>query len=272
MESQGVTALDTLLPFHRDMALHLLILGGTSEARLLAETLAREAQHRALLSFAGRTESLVHPDVPHRVGGFGGVDGLVRFLREGRYDALIDASHAFAAQISRNAAAAARELGLPLLRLVGAAWERQPGDDWIEVDDMHAAARALGEVPRRVLLTVGRLELAAFTSAPQHHYLIRTVDPIEPPPQLTQARVLCARGPFALDEERALLAAEGIERVVSKNAGTSSTYAKLVAARQLGVPVVMVQRPVLPQVPEVATRAEALAWLGQLHGASRRGE
>ncbi|HEX6245586.1 MAG TPA: cobalt-precorrin-6A reductase, partial [Polyangiales bacterium] len=245
---------------------------GTSEARLLAETLTRDARHRALLSFAGRTDSLVDPGVPHRVGGFGGKDGLVQFLRAGRYDVLIDATHAFAAQISRNAAAAAEELGLPMLRLVGAPWQRQPGDRWIEVTDMQAAAAALGTQPRRVLLTVGRLELPAFVAAPQHDYLIRTVDPVVPPPQLTRARVLCARGPFALADERALLVTEGIERLVSKNAGTPSTYAKLEAARELGVPVVMVQRPRLPHVPEVATRAEALSWLAQLHGSSRRGE
>ena len=137
---------------------------------------------------------------------------------------------------------------------------------------MDAAARALGERPRRVLLTVGRLELDAFSVAPQHDYLIRAVDSFTPPAALRSARVLSARGPFDLADERELLRAERIELLVSKNAGTASTYAKLVAARELGLPVVMVQRPVLPQVPEVATRAEALAWLGQLHGASRRGE
>jgi precorrin-6A/cobalt-precorrin-6A reductase len=254
------------------MGLHVLILGGTSEARLLAETLSSERRHRVLLSFAGRTQSLVHPDVPHRVGGFGGVAGLTAFLRVGAYDAVIDATHAFAAQISRNAVAAARAAEVPLLRLTGRAWERVEGDDWIEVDDMNAAARALGARPRRVLLTVGRLELDAFSVAPQHDYLIRAVDAFTPPAALRSARVLSARGPFDVAEERDLLRAERIELLVSKNAGTASTYAKLVAARELRLPVVMVQRPLLPEAPEVATRAEALTWLGALHDASQRGE
>jgi precorrin-6A/cobalt-precorrin-6A reductase len=254
------------------MGLHVLILGGTSEARLLAEALSREGRHRVLLSFAGRTQSLVHPDVPHRVGGFGGVSGLTAFLRAGAYDAVIDATHAFAAQISRNAVVAAHAAQVPLLRLIGRAWQREAGDNWIEVDDMDAAARALGERPRRVLLTVGRLELDAFSAAPQHDYLIRAVDAFTPPAALNSARVLSARGPFDVADERELLRAERIELLVSKNAGTASTYAKLAAARELGLPVVMVQRPVLPQAAEVTTRAEALAWLRSLHGASQRGE
>jgi precorrin-6A/cobalt-precorrin-6A reductase len=255
------------------MGLHVLILGGTSVARLLAEALCAEGQHRVLLSFAGRTESLVHPDVPHRVGGFGGAAGLADFLRVGQYDALIDATHAFAAQISHNAYAAAQAAQLPLLRVVGPAWQRAAGDVWIDVENMAGAAQALGREPRRVLLTVGRLEVAAFAAAPQHDYLIRAVDAFEPPAALSHARVLAARGPFSLADERALLERERIELVVSKNAGTPSTYAKLEAARALAVPVVMVQRPVLPpDVVQVAEQGDARRWLQQLHLASQRGE
>jgi precorrin-6A/cobalt-precorrin-6A reductase len=254
------------------MGLHVLILGGTSAARVLAEALAHDRRHRVLLSFAGRTTSLMRPDLPHRVGGFGGVTGLTAFLRAGAYDAVIDATHAFAAQISRHALEAARAAQVPLLRLTGPAWQRVAGDDWVEVHDMDAAARALGTAPRRVLLTVGRLELDAFVAAPQHDYLIRAVDAFTPPAALGRARLLCARGPFALDDERALLRAERIECLVSKNAGTPSTYAKLVAARELGVAVVMVQRPSLPEATEVTTHADALSWLAGIHGASQRGE
>lgn len=254
------------------MGLRVLILGGTSEGRLLAEALHGDARFSALLSFAGRTESLQRPAVAHRVGGFGGAAGLAEFLRVGAYAALIDATHAFAARISRNAAEAALLTDLPVLRLVGPAWQREPGDLWLEVADMQAAAHALGPLPQRVLLTVGRLEIDAFCAAPQHDYLIRAVDDFVPPAALTQVRVLSARGPFALEEELSLLEREHIQCVVSKNAGTASTYAKLEAARLLRIPVVMVRRPETPAMPRVATRAAALSWLRQLHEASQRGE
>jgi precorrin-6A/cobalt-precorrin-6A reductase len=254
------------------MAKKLLILGGTSEGRRLAERLAADARWDALLSFAGRTQSLERPTVAHRVGGFGGVEGLAAFLREGSYAALVDATHAFAAQMSAHAVAAAERTGTPLLRVELFAWQPTPGDVWQEVADMHAAAQALSsQPPRRVFLSVGRLEIAAFAAAPQHHYLVRAVDPFEP--GLPHARVLCARGPFALADERALLREERIEVLVSKNAGTPATHAKLVAARELGVPVVMVARPRLPAATVVGTVEAALAWLEALHDApsSRRG-
>jgi precorrin-6A/cobalt-precorrin-6A reductase len=249
------------------MTLAVLILGGTTEGRLLAERLAGDARFQALLSFAGRTQSLERPGVPHRVGGFGGIDGLEAFLRD--YDALIDATHAFAAQMSLHAVAAAARTGTPLLRVERPAWQPVAGDDWHEVPEMEAAARALGPRPRRVFLSVGRLEVAAFAAAPQHDYLVRAVDPFDP--GLPHARLLCARGPFTLEGEIALLRAEGIEVLVSKNAGTPATYAKLEAARQLGVPVVMVARPALPAARTVSTLDEALRWLEALHGSIRRG-
>jgi precorrin-6A/cobalt-precorrin-6A reductase len=259
------------------MTLKLLILGGTSEGRLLAEQLASDAhasvhapKWAALLSFAGRTQSLLRPGVPHRVGGFGGIDGLESFLREGAYDALIDATHAFAAQMSAHAVAAAARTGTPLLRVERPAWRPVAGDLWHEVPDMDRAARALGSQPRRVLLSVGRLEASAFAVAPQHDYLVRAVDPFDP--GLPRARVLCARGPFSLEAELSLLRDERIEVLVSKNAGTPATYAKLAAARRLGLPVVMVARPALPAAPTVSTLEAAHDWLAALHDASiRRG-
>jgi precorrin-6A/cobalt-precorrin-6A reductase len=247
------------------MSFGVLILGGTSEARLLAESLSGDARFAALLSFAGRTESLVRPALPHRVGGFGGAEGLAGFLRAGQYRALIDATHAFAARISHNAAAAAEASGVPLLRLARPAWRAVAGDDWRPQPDMEAAARALGEAPRRVFLSVGRLELAAFSAAPQHDYLLRAVEPFTPPAGLLRARLIAARGPFALADEQKLLRDERIELLVSKNAGTPSTYAKIEAARTLAIPVLMVARPRLPPVHEVETQAAALAWLCALH-------
>jgi precorrin-6A/cobalt-precorrin-6A reductase len=253
------------------MSFGVLILGGTTEARLLAEALSHDARFAALLSFAGRTETLVRPLLPHRVGGFGGVAGLAAFLRAGKYRALIDATHAFAAQISRNAVAAAQAAGVPLLRLVRAAWQQESGDIWHAQPDMESAARALGAEPRRVFLSVGRLEVAAFCLAPQHEYLLRAVEPFTPPAGLTRARVIAARGPFALADELLLLQSERIELLVSKNAGTPSTYAKLEAARALAIPVLMVERPVLPAALEVETHQLAARWLAALHDDSQRG-
>lgn len=253
------------------MAFKVLILGGTSDGRRLGEQLSGDPRYAPLLSFAGRTQSLQHPSVPHRVGGFGGIAGLVEFLRAGRWAALVDATHPFAAQMSLHAAKAAELVGTPLLRLTCPPWRPVPGDCWTQVADMAEASVALGERPRRVLLSIGRLELHAFRAAPQHEYLIRAVDDF--PPELPRARVLAARGPFEVDAERSLLQNERIDVVVSKNAGTAATYAKLVAARALGLPVIMVARPLLPPVPTVETLEEALDWLTALHQASlqRRG-
>jgi precorrin-6A/cobalt-precorrin-6A reductase len=249
------------------MVTKLLILGGTQIARQLAAALAPDPRYRALLSYAGRTENPQLPDLPHRVGGFGGAVGLAQFLRD--YDALVDATHPFAARISSNAVGAAESAGVPLLRLVRPAWQPQPGDRWLDVPDMDGAARALGEVPKRVFLTIGRQEVAAFRRAPQHFYLARSVDAFDP--GLPHAEVLTARGPFSLAHERALLERARIDLLVSKNAGTGATEAKLRAARELGLPVIMVSRPALPAATEVATVEHALSWLARLHG-SERGE
>jgi precorrin-6A/cobalt-precorrin-6A reductase len=256
-----------------DMALRILILGGTSEARHLASALAHDARFDALLSFAGRTEKLADPGVPFRVGGFGGAAGLAAYLERESVDVLLDATHPFAAQISRNAAEAAALQGLPLARLEPPPWCAGPGDRWLEVPDMAAAAHTLagatfGRAPLRVFLSIGRLELDAFAAAPDHDYLIRAIDPFEP--VLPRARVIAARGPFALSDELELLQREHIDVLVSKNAGTRSTRAKLDAARQLGVPVLMVARPRLPSVTPLSDVAAACAWLDTLHGASMR--
>lgn len=253
------------------MAFKILILGGTSEARQLAEQLALDARFAAVLSFAGRTNNVRDPGVPHRVGGFGGVTGLVECLRRERYDALIDATHPFARQMSSHAVQAAELTSLPLLRVEGPAWSALEGDRWRLVADMEHAQLELGERPRRVFLSVGRLEIGAFRAAPQHDYLIRAVDDFDP--ELPRARVLALRGPFDVEAEQALFERERIEVIVSKNAGTAQTYAKLVAARRLLLPVIMVTRPVLPDAPTVPTCEPALDWLHALHEASlqRRG-
>lgn len=253
------------------MAFKVLILGGTSEARGLAERLAGDARYEVLLSFAGRTRSLQLPAAPYRVGGFGGAEGLAGFLRAESFDALVDATHAFAAQISRNAVAAAAASGRPLIRLAWPAWRAEPGDRWIDVPDMAAAAAAIGGEPRRVFLTIGRLEVGAFRAAAQHDYLIRAVDEFDP--ELPRARVMTARGPFALEAELALMRRERIEVLVSKNAGTPTTYAKILAARRLQLPVVMIQPPQLPAAMSAGSAQEIADWLAaHVPSAIQRGE
>ncbi|MDX8532219.1 cobalt-precorrin-6A reductase [Mesorhizobium sp. VK25A] len=240
------------------MTHHILILGGTTEARQLAGKLARRKEFSVTLSLAGRTESPVAQGVPVRIGGFGGAAGLAAHLREEHVDLLIDATHPYASRISANAAQAARQSGVPILALRRPGWEPVAGDRWMVVDSAAEAASALGTVPRRVFLAIGRQEAGAFEVAPRHRYLIRSVDPVEPKLAVPDALYLLARGPFAEAEERALLERYGIDAIVSKNSGGEATYGKIAAARALGIEVIMIRRPPLPDVPSAET-VDALA-------------
>lgn len=219
-----------------------------------------------VLSLAGRTQSPAEQGVPTRSGGFGGARGLARHLTGHGFDLLIDATHPYAARISANAAEAARLAGVPILALRRPGWERLAGDRWRLVDDVAGAVRALGAAPRRVFLSLGRQEAGAFAAAPQHHYLIRSVDPVEPPLAVPQADYILARGPFREDDERALLRAHRIEAVVSKDSGGEATYGKIAAARALGIEVVMIRRPALPQVASAATVEGVVAMVAHLCG------
>ncbi len=239
----------------------ILILGGTAEARGLAERLAKRADLDITLSLAGRTMSPAALPVPIRSGGFGGVAGLSDYLTRERIEALIDATHPYANIISANAAAAARDAHVPFLALRRPPWLKADGDRWTEVDDVGAAVAALGQKPRRVFVALGRNEIAPFTAAPQHHYLIRSVDPVEPPLPLPQASYVTGRGPFSEADDRALLVAHRIDVVIAKNSGGGATYSKIAAARALGLDVVMLRRPVSPDAPAVATVEQAVAWL-----------
>jgi precorrin-6A/cobalt-precorrin-6A reductase len=239
----------------------ILILGGTSEARALAERLAGRHDLAVTMSLAGRTASPAAQPVPLRVGGFGGVQGLAAHLTAERIDILIDATHPYAAIMSSNAAQAAAATGVLLLGLRRPPWIAVTGDRWIEVADATAAAAALGSEPRRVFLALGRNELAPFTAAPQHHYLIRSVDPVEPPLPVPHASYVTGRGPFTEAEDRMLLASHRIEIVVAKNSGGNATYSKIAAARTLGLPVVLIRRPPLPVVPAVESIEDAVHWI-----------
>ncbi|PLP60449.1 cobalt-precorrin-6A reductase [Mesorhizobium loti] len=241
------------------MSHRILILGGTTEARQLAGQLVAKPDIELILSLAGRTENPVAQQVPTRVGGFGGAEGLAAYLKHIEADLLIDATHPYAARISANAATAAQLAGVPILALRRPGWERREGDRWTEVDDAAAAAVALGLIARRVFLALGRQEVGAFEAAAQHHYLLRSVDPVEPPLGVPHVDYLLARGPFREADEYQLLVEHHIDVMVSKNSGGEATYGKIAAARALGIEVVMIRRPVLPTVPSAPNIPELLA-------------
>jgi precorrin-6A/cobalt-precorrin-6A reductase len=241
--------------------MRVLILGGTTEARQLAGCLATRAGLTVTLSLAGRTAAPALQPVPVRIGGFGGAEGLADYLRDERIDALIDATHPYAATISANAAIATSQASVALLALRRPGWTPVAGDRWTEVNHMAAAVQALGDATRRVFLTLGRKEIAPFEAAPQHRYLVRSVDPVVPPLDVPHAAYIIARGPFAEAAERALLEQHGIEIIVAKNSGGDATYGKIAAARGLGLAVIMLRRPPLPEVVAVETVDEALGWL-----------
>lgn len=240
--------------------MRILILGGTSEASALVAGLAG-MPHDITLSLAGRTTAPKIAPVRTRIGGFGGVEGLAAWIRREGIDLLVDATHPFAARICVNAAEAAEATRIPLLAIRRPPWTREPGDRWIEVDSVAESVAALGETPRRVFVTVGRLEIGAFAAAPQHDYVVRTIEPVGdalPVPRLT---TVSARGPFeAADEERFMREA-GIAVLVTKNSGGAATYGKIAAARALGMSVVIVRQPAKPEVAQVADVAGALAWV-----------
>lgn len=242
----------------------ILILGGTSEARLLAADLAARGNCDVLLSLAGRTEKPAAQPVPVRIGGFGGAAALADFLKAGGYDLLIDATHPFAERISANAAFAAETTGITAIALRRPEWQRQPGDRWREVRSIPAAIEALGPSPRHVFLATGRQGAHHAEAAPQNFYLIRSVETVEPPLALANVDYLLDRGPFTLEGECALLKQHRIDAVVAKNSGGAATYAKIEAARLLGIEVMMVARAPASAVRAVDTVEAVLATIDHL--------
>ncbi|MFE3518671.1 cobalt-precorrin-6A reductase [Streptomyces sp. NPDC059166] len=246
------------------MPLHILVLGGTTEARRLAESLVATEGVRVTSSLAGRVARPVLPPGEVRVGGFGGPGGMAEWLRAHGVDAVIDATHPFARTISFNAAAAARAVHVPLLALRRPGWVPVEGDRWHLTDSLAGAAELLPALGSRVFLTTGRMGLAAFAALDSLWFLTRSVDAPEPPyPPRTE--VLLDRGPFALEGERELIRRHRIDVLVTKDSGGGATAPKLTAAREAGIPVVVVRRPpVPPGVPVAATPGEALDLLRDL--------
>jgi len=247
------------------MAMRVLVLGGSSEASAIARLLAERPGMEATLSLAGRTAQPANAPIAMRIGGFGGVDGLIEYLSRHGIEAVIDATHPFAAQMSRNVKEACARLSLPLIALTRPPWKPVPGDRWIDVADVAAAVSSLREAPCRVFLTLGRLSLPAFAVAPFHHYLIRAIDRPDGLEALPRHELILARPPFDIEGEERLMHDKRIDVLVSKNSGGEASYAKIVAARRLGLPVVMIRRPKAAGTPTLDDPAQALAWI-ERHG------
>jgi len=218
------------------------------------------------LSLAGRTLDPSPQPVPVRSGGFGGVAGLEAYLSREAVDLLVDATHPFARRISANAEAASKGAHVPLVRLERSGWSETQADRWTRVGSMAEAVAALGDAPRRVFLAIGRQEAKAFDAAPQHHYLVRSVDPVDPPLEAPDVEYLLSRGPFAVEAEVDLLRRHRIDIVVSKNSGGEASFGKIVAARILGLPVVLVDRAPTQNDNRAETVAEAVRLADHLIG------
>ncbi len=229
--------------------MHALILGGTGEGRELARRLLADGWY-VTSSLAGRVDNPRLPVGGVRIGGFGGPAGLAKWLIDNDVEVIIDATHPFAERISLSAAEAARATGVELIAVHRPEWRPQPRDKWIMVPDMAEAARLAARDYHHVFLTVGRQQLAAFAEDPHNLYVIRTVDP----PEVAlpkRHRIILSRGPFTVPAEKKLMRDNQIDCLVTKNSGGEMTHAKLDAARELGITVLMVQRPQLPQVATV---------------------
>lgn len=257
-------------------SLRVLVLGGTTEANALCNLLATWPACRAVLSLAGATRHPHLPNMETRIGGFGGVEGLVNWLQQNAINAVVDATHPFAAQMSDHAVKACTKMNLPLLRLERPGWTATPQDQWLMVPSIAQAAAELAQASRwntrrqSVFLTTGRKETTPFLAAPQHHYLFRSIERPDPADLPPDTQVICTRGPFDLSAERTLMQDQKITVLVTKNSGGMATYPKLEAARILGIPVIMVARPQPHATPRTPEPKAALAWLHQIASSTLR--
>lgn len=239
----------------------LSIVGGTGDAVRLAARAIDLPGLEVITTLAGRTREPNTIAGTVRIGGFGGEAGLVTYLQTEKIDLIIDATHPFAAQISWHVAGAATKVEIPRLMLLRPAWARSPEDNWIEVENIEAAVAAIPASAERIFVTIGRQQLAPFAVLRDRWCLMRSIDPPDSNIPLPPGKLLLDRGPFSLDRERELLRDYQIQAIVSKNSGGDATYAKIIAARELSLPVVMVQRPIVPEGELVADIEGAIAWL-----------
>ena len=245
------------------MQKNLLILGGTTEASALAQIISK-TNINARLSYAGRVSRLRNSPIEKRVGGFGGVSGLLKYLKLEKITHVIDATHPFASQMSKNAIEACTLASIPLAALTRPPWQKEIGDKWINVPNIEAAVQYLEQPKKRVLLAIGRQNLPLFYAQPQHNYVLRLVDPPERPLEFPDHSINISRGPFTIKNDTALFEKHKIELVVAKNSGGRGSYSKIEVARNLRVSVVMVERPKMPSRTEIFQVNAALNWVDQV--------
>ena len=242
------------------MRQNLLILGGTSESSSLAHLISK-TEFNATISYAGRVERIRQQPIQKRIGGFGGVDGLTSYIISNCITHLIDATHPFAAKMSQNAILACQNTNIPFAALTRPQWQKQKTDNWYLVPDIKTAVAALDCNPKRVMLAIGRMHLAHFYKNPQHFYLLRLVDRPVKPLAFTNQVIEVSRGPFTTNEDKLLLSKYKIDLMVAKNAGGNATYAKIEAARQLKIKVIMIERPVISDRLTFYNPEEVLQWI-----------
>ncbi len=239
----------------------VLVLGGTGEGREIAARLADSVDLEAVTSLAGRVRDPRWPEGEVRVGGFGGAEGLAQWLAENDIRALLDATHPFASRITANAYLAARTCAIPFAICQRPSWEQHPQDRWFPARDLSQAAEVVPALGTRAFLTIGRQGVSAFAGVGGVKFLVRSIDPPTGAMPASHELIL-ARGPFDVESERELMLRHNIDVVVTKSSGGDQTYAKLVAARQLGLPVIVVARPPAPAgVDSFDSPAAAVTWL-----------
>lgn len=242
----------------------ILILGGTGDAWALANALVETYPGaRVITSLAGRTSSPRLPKGEVREGGFGGADGLCAYIKETAIDAMIDATHPYAAQISTHASAAAKASGIPFASFVRPPWDERPGDRWVRVADMGHAVREISRRSDACLITTGMKDLAAFAPIATTKLFVRLIEHPKEPLPLADAEIVIGKPPYKLSEERTLMQMLGIDLLVTKNAGGDATRAKIDAARELGIEVIMIDRPEAPTGDVVVSVDQVVDWLEQ---------
>lgn len=244
-----------------------MLLGGTTGATKLAARLAT-AGVDAVFSYAGRVDALAPQPLPTRVGGFGGADGFAAYLKAENITHVVDATHPFAVQMSRNAVKGAEAAGVAICALERPSWVASEGDNWIRVPNQVAAIEALPSAPSRIFLAIGRRGPVDFVARPEHWYLLRVIDPGKTPLPIPSGLVVEGRPPFTVENERALLETHQIELIVAKNSGGIGGWAKLQAARGMGLPVILIDRPVPPDRQSFADPGDVMTWLGHEQGHS----
>lgn len=241
--------------------MRVLLLGGTTEATAIAHAFAKKGID-AVFSYAGRTANPIAQPLPTRLGGYGGVKGLADYVIDAKITHVVDATHPFATQISRNAVEACAMTNTPLIAHERAPWVSQPGDDWLHVADTQAAVDALPASPARVFLAIGKQTLAAFAARPQHFYLLRLVDAPDAALPVPNAEVVLDRGPFTVEADMALIRAHSITHIVAKNSGGTGALAKLEAARRMHLPVILIARPAIADRPMARTLDAVMEFVG----------